>query len=596
MHAYHGRIFVIDLDSCKSSFDTLTVEEQVSFIGGAGLGAYLLYKHCPPSVDPLSPENPLIFTRGPFLGAEVPGSSKMAVACKSPLTGFVGDSLSSGPVAEELSRMPFDALVIKGKASGPVFLHIEDESVRVLDAAPLVGLSAEETAVKISSLLGESYAKVAAIGPAGEALVRFACISNGGRQAGRTGAGAVMGAKNLKAIAFKGNAIQAPPDPELAELIAKLDRAMQSGATAKYRGPGTVANLAKLNAAGALPAYNFRQYTFEGADSLSVERLEQRRSLGSASDMSREWEHVYSARGGRTNSRLEYESLFAFGPLCGVDDPDIVIQAAGLCDQLGIDTISAGGTIAWAMESFERDVLTTADTNGLDLRFGSGPELLAAIEQIGRKEGVGGLLSEGSRAAASRTGGGSEAWAMHVKGLEMPGYHPGQLRHLALALAVSPRGACHNKASAYDFDLSDDAAQRADASEIGRAVADAEDFAAVLDSLVLSKFVRRALADFYPEAAHVYRLATGHDIGADGLRKAGERINLVRKAFNVREGWKRDDDTLPHRVFEGGAVTESGLAETVAGYYGARGWGEEGLPSRELVRGLGLNIPNETPV
>ena len=596
MHAYHGRIFVIDLDSCKSSFDTLTVEEQVSFIGGAGLGAWLLYKHCPPGVDPLSPQNPLIFTRGPFLGAGVPGSSKMAVACKSPLTGFVGDSLSSGPVAEELSRMPFDALVIKGKASGPVFLHIEDDSVRVLDAAPLVGLSAQDTAARITSILGSADAKVAAIGPAGEALVRFACISNGGRQAGRTGAGAVMGAKNLKAIAFKGNAIQAPPDPELAELIAKLDRAMQSGATAKYRGPGTVANLARLNAAGALPAYNFRQYTFEGAESLSVKSLERRRARESGADMSREWEHVYSARGGRGKSRLEYESLFAFGPLCGISDPDVVIRAAGLCDRLGIDTISAGGTIAWAMESFERGILTTADTNGLDLRFGNGPELLAAIEQIGRKEGVGGLLSEGSRAAASRTGGGSESWAMHVKGLEMPGYHPGRLRHLALALAVSPRGACHNKASAYDFDLSDDAVQRADASEIGRAVAKAEDFAAILDSLVLSKFVRRALDDFYPEAVHVYHLATGHDIGAEGLRKAGERINLIRKAFNVREGWKRNDDTLPSRVFEGGAVTESGLAETVAGYYGARGWGEEGVPSGESVRGLGLNIPDETPV
>ena len=596
MHAYHGRIFVIDLASGKSRFEPLSAEEQVSFIGGAGLGAWLLFKHCPPGVDPLSSENPLIFTRGPFLGAGVPGSSKMAVACKSPLTGFVGDSLSSGPVAEELSRMPFDALVIKGRASGPVFLHIEDDLVRVLDAAPLVGLSAQETAAKISSLLGESDAKVAAIGPAGEALARFACISNGGRQAGRTGAGAVMGAKNLKAIAFKGNEIQAPPDPELAELIAKLGLAMQSGTTAKYRGPGTVANLAKLNAAGALPAYNFRQYTFEGAESLSVENLEQRRSLGSASDMSREWEHVYSAKGGRTKSRLEYESLFAFGPLCGVDDPDIVIQAAGLCDRLGIDTISTGGTIAWAMESFEQGVLTRADTNGLELRFGSGPELLTAIEQIGRGEGVGELLSEGSRAAASRTDGGSESWAMHVKGLEMPGYHPGRLRHLALALAVSPRGACHNKASAYDFDLSDDDAQRADASEIGRKVAEAEDFSAVLDSLVLSKFVRRALNDFYPEVAHVYHLATGHDIGAEGLRKAGERINLVRKAFNVREGWKREDDSLPTRVFEGGAVTESGLAETVVGYYEARGWGEEGLPSRESLRGLGLNIPDETPV
>ena len=253
MHAYHGRIFVIDLISGKSTFEPLSTEEQVSFIGGAGLGAWLLYKHCPPGVDPLSRDAPLIFARGPFLGAGVPGSSKMAVACKSPLTGFVGDSLSSGPVAEELSRMPFDALVIKGRASGPVFLHIEDESVKVLDAAPLVGLSAQETATKISSLLGESDSKVAAIGPAGEALVRFACISNGGRQAGRTGAGAVMGAKNLKAITFKGSAPQPKPDPELAELIARLEKAMQSGATAKYRGPGTVANLAKLNAAECCP-------------------------------------------------------------------------------------------------------------------------------------------------------------------------------------------------------------------------------------------------------------------------------------------------------------------------------------------------------
>ena len=175
---------VIDLADGKARFETLSTEEQVSFIGGAGLGAWLLYKHCPPGVDPLSPENPLIFARGPFLGAGVPGSSKMAVACKSPLTGFVGDSLSSGPVAEELSKMPFDALMIKGRASGPVFLHIEDESVRVLDAAPLVGLSAEETAVKISSLLGESYAKVAAIGPAGEALVQVRLYQQRGSAGG----------------------------------------------------------------------------------------------------------------------------------------------------------------------------------------------------------------------------------------------------------------------------------------------------------------------------------------------------------------------------------------------------------------------------
>ena len=595
MHSYHGQVIIIDLASGRSTFEPLTPEEQVSFIGGAGLGAWLLYKHCPPGVDPLSPESPLIFARGPFFGAGVPGSAKMAVACKSPLTGFVGDSLSSGPVAEELSRMPFDALVIKGRASGPAVLHIDGESVKVVDGVGLAGFSAQEAAAKINLMPGLSDAQVAAIGPAGEALVSFACISNGGRQAGRTGAGAVMGSKDLKAIAIRGNATLPAPDPKLAELNVRLGEAMQSKSTAKYRGPGTVGNLAKLNAAGALPAYNFRQYTFDGADKLSVETLEKRRGEGSGS-VSREWEHVYSAKGRRGRTRLEYESLFAFGPMCGISDPDVVIRAAGLCDELGIDTISTGGTIAWAMESFESGVLTYADTDGLDLCFGDGEALLEAIEKIARKEGIGELLSAGSRAASARLGSGSEAWAMHVKGLEMPGYHPGNLRHLALALAVSPRGACHNRASAYDFDLSDEDARQAKASQIGKAVADAEDFAAVLDSLVLSKFVRRALDDFFPEAAQVYRLATGHDVGPEDLRASGERINLVRKVFNVREGWSRTDDTLPMRIFEGGVVSEAGLEEMIGAYYGARGWGWEGRPSRESLRRVGLNIPSQTSV
>lgn len=595
MYAYNGKILIIDLPSGESTFEPLTPEKQVSFIGGAGLGAWLLYRHCPPGVDPLSPESPLIFARGPFLGAGVPGSAKMAVACKSPLTGLVGDSLSSGPVAEELSRMPFDALVIKGRVSGPAVLHIEGEFVRVVDAGELAGLSAREAAAKISSTPGLSETHAAAIGPAGEALVRFACISNGGRQAGRTGAGAVMGSKNLKAIALKGDATLPPPDPDLAELNARLGEAMRSKSTAKYRGPGTVGNLAKLNAAGALPAYNFRQYTFDGAANLSVASLEKRRGMSSGG-VSREWEHVYSARGSRGRTRLEYESLFAFGPMCGISDPDTVILAAGLCDDLGVDTISTGGALAWAMESYERGILTTADTGGLDLRFGNGDALLEVIEQIARKEGIGELLSAGSRGASARLGSGSEEWAMHVKGLEMPGYHPGNLRHLALALAVSPRGACHNRASAYDFDLSDEDALHAAAPQIGQAVAAAEDFAAVLDSLVLSKFVRRALDDFFPEAAQVYRLATGHDIGPEDLRASGERISLVRKAFNVREGWSRTDDTLPPRIFEGGVVSKAGLDEMIGAYYGARGWSGEGLPGPGSLPGLGMFSPSQTPV
>ena len=586
---------VIDLASGASRFEPLTEEEQVSFIGGAGLGAWLLYKHCPSRIDPFSPHAPLIFARGPFLGAGVPGSAKMAVACKSPLTGFVGDSLSSGPVAEELSRMPFDALVIKGRASGPVLLQIEDESMRVEDAGSLGGLSAQETASRVAAMLGDDGSNVAAIGPAGEALVRFACISNGGRQAGRTGAGAVMGSKNLKAIAFKGSVAPVPPSPELADLNAWLGQAMQSKSTAKYRGPGTVSNLTRLNAAGALPAYNFRQYTFDGADSPERREPGEKAGPGVGGRGVPGVGACLLGKGKQGKGRGWNTRACSPSARCAeYPIPDVVIRASGLCDRLGIDTISTGGTIAWAMESYERGVL--ADTGDLDLRFGSGDALLAAVEQIGERGGVGELLSRGSRAAAGQIGQGSEAWAMQVKGLEMPGYHPGNLRHLALALAVSPRGACHNKASAYDFDLSDEDAHRANTSEIGGAVAQAEDFAAILDSLVLSKFVRRALDDPYPQAAEAYRLATGHDIGADDLRAAGERINLIRKAFNVREGWSRGDDTLPQRIFEGGMISEADLVEMVSAYYEVRGWDENGLPSHRYLRDLGLNAPSKTPV
>ena len=592
MYGYHSKVMVVDLTRQESKLEPLTSKTLYSFIGGVGLAAWLLYKHAAPGVDPFSAEAPLIFASSPFLAAGLPGSTKLAVACKSPLTGFIGDSLASGPVAEELKKMPFDALVITGKANGPTFLYIEDFDVRFHDAGRLLGLPAGDVEREIASVLEDPQAKIAAIGPAGEALVRYACITNHGRQAGRTGAGAVMGSKNLKAIALKGNAspMVACPD-ELEGLIVELDKAMESKATAKYRGPGTVANLSRLNAVGALPAYNFRTGTFEGAEGLGIENLERRRDPVENKDVSREWEHLYATlkKGGvRTKGRLEYESLFALGPLCGVDDPDVVIQASALCDRLGLDTISTGGAVAWAMESFEKGVLTSSDFDGLDLRFGEGDVLLATVEKIGRREGVGDLLAEGSRMAARKIGGGSEAWAMQVKGLEMPGYHPRRLKHLALGLAVSPRGACHNRSSAYDADLADNIDGHGSPSNAGKVVADAEDFSAVLDSLILSKFVRNTFTDFYGETAHIYRLITGFEITSEDLRAAGERINNLRKAFNLREGWARADDTLPTRAFEGGDLSQEELNEMILGYYKARGWTPGGLIPEAKLHQLGL--------
>ena len=302
-------------------------------------------------------------------------------------------------------------------------------------------------------------------------------------------------------------------------------------------------------------------------------------------------------RGEQSKGRMEYESLFALGPLCGVSDPNTVIRAAALCDQLGMDTISAGATIAWAMECFEKGVLSPQDAGGLDLRFGDDETLLALLNDIGQRRGLGDLLAEGTRRAAAQVGQGSEAWAMHVKGLEMPGYEPRSLKTMALGLATTPRGACHNRSSAYEADFSNRVDRLTVDDQRGLLAAASEDFEAVLDSLIWCKFLRRAFDDFYAESAQVYTMITGWDLTADDLKQAGERINNLKKLFNLREGWTRTDDTLPPRVLEeklptgvvaGVGLTRDELDYMIAGYYRARGWTNDGLIPQAKLSQLGL--------
>ena len=294
---------------------------------------------------------------------------------------------------------------------------------------------------------------------------------------------------------------------------------------------------------------------------------------------------------------MEYESLFALGPLCGVSDPDVVIRAAAICDDLGMDTISAGATLAWAMECYERGLLSDADTGGVELRFGNGDALLKTLEDMGHRRGIGNLLAEGSRAAASVVGHGSEAWAMQVKGLEMPGYEPRSLKTMALGLATTPRGACHNRSSAYEADFSDRVDRLSVDETRGRITADSEDFEAALDSLIWCKFLRKAFHDFYEESAQVYSMVTGWELTADELRRCGERISNLKKLFNIREGWTRADDTLPPRTLEeplptgvaaGVGLTREELDFMIAGYYRARGWTEDGMITETKLAELGL--------
>jgi aldehyde:ferredoxin oxidoreductase len=596
VHGFHGRLLHLDLTSGRSDYHEIDESRLRTSLGGIGLGTTLLYEYAPAGVEPLAPANPLIFASAPLVGTGVTTTAKFAVVTKSPLTGFIADSLSSSHFALELKRLGIDALVITGQASSLVYVFVHGEQVEIRDARHLRGKTPDETQSGIRTDLG-CPAWVASIGIAGEQRVRFATISNEGRHAGRGGVGAVMGAKNLKAIALSGDRATSVAHPQQIDAIADALRRRSLGSvTDKYRLVGTVANLSVFNRLGTLPTRNFQQATFEGADALSGETLTETsfsRRHGCASCTIR-CERLFKSHSNE-EQRLEYETLFALGPLCGISDAACVVEAVGLCDRYGLDAISTGGTIAWAIESVEKGLLPEARL--LDLRFGHGAGILAAIRAIAHREGIGALLAEGSRRAAIETGGDSAYWAMHVKGLELPGYDPRSLKTLALGLAVSPRGACHNRSGAYEADFSGAVDRFHGDAGRGPLVAASEDFAAVLDSLIVCKFLRKCFHDFYAEAAEILAGVTGWDCTGAELRATGERIHTMKKLFNVRERWQPEDDWLPERllnerlpagVAEGAAVSRDELQEMIRGYYQAREWDERGFVPERKLQQLGI--------
>ena len=602
MHGFHGRLLHLDLTSGQSVWRDIETFRLRAFLGGIGLGTSLLYDYAPRGVDPFSPENPLIFASAPLVGTGLTTTAKFAVVTKSPLTGFIADSLSSSYFALELKRIGIDALIITGRSNAMSYLSIKNQTVEIRSAEHLRGKSPLEAESIIRGELESPGARVAAIGRAGEKLVRFATISNEGRHAGRGGVGAVMGSKNLKAIALSGDCRTDVADSGGIEKIATVLRERSlSSLTDKYREIGTVANLSVFNRLGTLPTRNFQQSTFDNADSLSGESLTENnfsRRHGCAACTIR-CERLFKALDGR-DQRMEYETLFALGPLCGIRDPDSVLHAAQLCDVYGLDTISTGGTLAWAMECGEKGLLPDVDKFGL--RFGAAEGVFAAIAAIGERQGIGALLAEGSRRAAMEIGGNSMDWAMHVKGLELPGYEPRSLKTMALGLAVSPRGACHNRSGAYEADFSGEVDRFTIDSRRGSLVAASEDFAATLDSLIICKFLRKCFNDYYEEAAEVLRNVTGWDYTANDIKRAGERIHNLKKLFNIREGWSTDDDWLPGRLLSEALPTGVGagvrlsadeLRQMIRTYYQARGWDDHGLiPESKLAE---LNLPHLPP-
>ena len=426
----------------------------------------------------------------------------------------------------------------------------------------------------------------ATIGPAGERLVRFATISHDGRHAGRGGSGAVLGAKNVKAIAVRGSQRCTWAHPaELVELARRLSADSFGPATAKYRELGTATNLLAFNRLNVLPTRNFQHGSFAGATAISPEQLSvtRERTRSSCVACTIGCEHLYGLRNGNGQVRLEYENLFALGPLCGIDDPDTVLSACQLCDELGLDTISAGGTIAFAMECAERGYIDAPW-----LRFGDGTALLRALESIISGEGIGRLLAEGSRRMALKIGHDSIAFAPQVKGLEIPGYDPRGLQTMALGFAVGTRGADHNRSGAYEVDFSEAVDRRNVGPESVALAIETENKAALMDSLILCKFLRGVFRDFYAEAAEMLRLVTGWDVTADELRTTAARIVTAKKRFNILAGWTPAEDTLPDRFLDEALpedaraqLSSERLAMLVEAYNRARGWTAEGWPAND---------------
>jgi aldehyde:ferredoxin oxidoreductase len=552
----------------------LSADVLRDYLGGSGLGARLLLDEGGATAEPFSPEAPLIFAFSPLVGSPLTTSAKFAVVSRSPLTGRFNDSLASSGFAVAGKRTGCDALVIVGKAPTLSVLVIDDGNIRLEPADDVAGESCPVTEEKLRARLGTEY-RIASIGPAGERAVRYATISHDGRHAGRGGSGAVLGSKNIKAIAVRGTKrVEWAQPRELTELSRDLSKRSFGPATAKYRELGTAANLLTFNRFGTLPTRNFQQGTFDEAPNLSPEQLrtEYSRTRASCVACTIGCEHIYSVGG--SNVRIEYENLFALGSLCGVGDHGAVLRASKRCDELGIDTISAGGTIAFAMECVERGLLDEPW-----LTFGSGDAVLKAIDLIGRREGIGALLADGSRRAAETIGQGSLAFAPQVKGLEIPGYEPRGLQTMALGFAVGARGADHNRSGAYDVDFSDKVDRRHATLDSVRHAIETEDKAALMDSLILCKFLRRVLEDFYGESAAMLHAVTGWDVTGDELREAATRIVTAKRQVNLLAGWTPAEDTLPDRFLNSplpndpeASLSRERLQELVAEYHRQRGW------------------------
>jgi aldehyde:ferredoxin oxidoreductase len=616
-YGYHGKILHVDLTAEKIEVEEPGETFYRKYMGGSAMGAYYLLKHSPPGADPLGPENTLSLMTSVVTGAPISGQSRVTATAGSPVTGLVGDSQAGGFWPAELKAAGFDGVVIHGRASRPVYLWVHDGSAELRDAGHLWGRFTADVEDAIREELGDKRVQVLQCGPAGEKGVRFgALINNANRANGRTGMGTVMAAKNLKAVAVRGRARPELADPEAVRALAKwgVDHFEESDIYGMGL-LGTAEVLLPQDKDGGLPTRNWSSGTFEGAEAISGQAMhdtilkERDTCFGCVVRCKRVVEvtegpfPVDPRYGGP-----EYETLATMGSYCGISDLAAVARANQLCNMCGMDTISCGATVAWAMDCFEQGLITKEDTDGIELRFGNAEALVQMVERIGEREGFGRVLGEGSARAAEALGVGQDL-VVAVKGHELPAHMPQVKRSLALIYAVNPFGADHQSHEhdpAYpeypdrmaELDLVDPQPDDVLNPEKVRYALYTQVLYSCLDTVNVCQFVWGPAWQLYGpgQLAEAVRSVTGWNVSLWELMKVGERrLNLLR-AFNAREGVGAEADTMPPKLLiplqggasDGMAVTAEEVEQAKAIYYQMAGWDERGCPTRAKLEELGL--------
>ena len=617
---YNGKILRVDLSERKVW--TEEPEEFVyrTYLGGAGLAVQYLLRELPKGVEPLSPDNVLVLACSVITGTMVPGASRFTAAAKSPLTGGYGEAEAGGYWGPELKMAGYDAIIIKGKASEPVYLWIHDGEVEIRDASKLWGMITGDSQEAIKEELGDDRIRVLQIGPGGEKLVRYACLINELKHAnGRTGMGAVMGSKNLKAIAVRGTSkVEVANQDAMREVLGWLreNYVQQPG---DMHDLGTPRLTASLSENGILPTHNFRDGEFDGAMDISGERMKETILIrtGTCFACSVACKRVVEVTEGpfqvdRKYGGPEYETVAALGSLCDVNDLAAISKGNELCNKYTIDTISAGVSIAFAMECYENGILTKEDTGGIELKFGNAEAMVKMVEMIGKREGLGDILAEGVMRAAEKFGNGAERFAVHVRGQEVPMHEPRGKRSLVLAYSLSPTGADHMEAP-HDvvFAALDPEGQHA-LSLLGllepvapldmgpkkvRAFYYSKQLFDLYNSIGMCDFVGVPIGPLaVKELVKHVNAVTGWDTSLWDLLKAGERSNVMMRLFNFREGFTKDDDTLPERIMqelqngalEGEKIDKDDFQKMKQTYYQMAGWDKTGYPTKAKLAELGL--------